>query len=57
MGVDSDHGVVDGNCKVFGFTNLYTVNGGVFPTSGQANTTYMAVLMGIRLADHLDSIR
>ena len=57
MGVDSDHGVVDGNCKVFGFKNLYTVNGGVFPTSGQANTTYMAVLMGIRLADHLDSIR
>jgi hypothetical protein len=57
MADEVNNGVVDKNCKVFGFNNLYTVNGGVFPTSGQANTTYMAVLMGIRLADHLDAVR
>lgn len=53
MGTNPSNGVTDKNCLIFGFKNLYTVNGGVLPTSSQANTTFMTVLLGIRLVEHL----
>jgi hypothetical protein len=46
-------GVVDRNCRVHGLNNLYLAGSAVFPTSGQANPTFVAVAMAARLADHL----
>ena len=48
-----EDGVVDPNCRVHGVDNLYVASGSVFPTSGQANTTFMIVVFALRLADHL----
>ena len=46
-------GVVDPNCRVHGTRNLHVVGAAAFPTSGQANPTYMAVCLGLRLARRL----
>jgi choline dehydrogenase-like flavoprotein len=46
-------GVVDTDCRVHGVNNLYVAGSAVFPTSGQANPTLMAVALAARLADHL----
>jgi len=46
-------GVVGPDCNVHGFADLHLVSSAVFPTSGQANSTYMIVVMALRLADHL----
>jgi choline dehydrogenase-like flavoprotein len=49
-------GVVDANSKVFGLDNLYIASSSVFRTAGQANPTFSAVALGLRLADHLVSL-
>jgi choline dehydrogenase-like flavoprotein len=46
-------GVVDANCKAFGLDNLFIASSSVFRTAGQANPTFSAVALGVRLADHL----
>jgi choline dehydrogenase-like flavoprotein len=54
----SDHpgsGVVDRNCHVHGFENLYVSSSSTFPTSGHANPTLTIVAMALRLAYHLRS--
>jgi choline dehydrogenase-like flavoprotein len=53
MAVDPRDGVVDANCAVHGFQNLYCAGAAVFPTSGHANPTLTIVALAIRLADHL----
>lgn len=53
MGVNARDGVVDRDCKVFGLQNLFLAGSGVFRTSGEANPTYFAAALGVRLADHL----
>jgi choline dehydrogenase-like flavoprotein len=53
MGNSPSSGVVDGDGKVFGVTNLYVAGSAVFPTSSQANPTLTIVAMALRLADHL----
>jgi hypothetical protein len=53
MGENSSEGVVDRNLRVFDVENLYVVGSSVFPTSGQANPTFTAVALAIRLAKHL----
>jgi hypothetical protein len=53
IGFSQYDGVVDLNCKVFGLVNLYLAGSAVFRTGGQANPTFSAVALGIRLADHL----
>jgi hypothetical protein len=50
-------GVVDSDCRVHGVNNLYVAGSAVFPTSGQANPTLMAVALATRLADHLSRQR
>jgi GMC oxidoreductase/FAD binding domain len=54
MGVADTEGVVDRNCRVFGTANLYVAGSSVFRSSGQANPTFTAVALAMRLADHLD---
>lgn len=53
---NNDEGVVDYNLKVFGTQNLYVCSGSVFPTSGQANTTFFLGVLAVRLANHLTKL-
>ncbi len=50
-------GVVDPNCRVHGVDNLYVASSSTFPTSGQANSTFLIVALALRLADHLAAER
>jgi hypothetical protein len=53
MGDDPGQSVVDSNLKVHGVENLFVASSSVFPVSGQANCTLLAVAFGVRLASHL----
>jgi choline dehydrogenase-like flavoprotein len=46
-------GVVDSNLKLFGTSNVFVCSSAVFPTSGQANPTFLLGAFAIRLADFL----
>ena len=48
-------GIVDVNCKAHDVDNLFVASSSVFPTSGQANPTLLAVAMAARLAEHLEA--
>jgi choline dehydrogenase-like flavoprotein len=48
-------GVVDENLKVWGAPNLYICSSSVFPTSGQANPTFLLGAFAVRLAQHISS--
>jgi choline dehydrogenase-like flavoprotein len=56
MGTHAQDGVVDRNCRVFGLDNMFVVGTGIFRTSGQANPTFFATALGLRLADHIASL-
>lgn len=47
-------GVVDADCRVFDFDNLFIAGSSVFCTSGQANPTFPAVALAVRLSAHLE---
>lgn len=52
----SDHpqrGVVDRDCKLHGFSNLFIASSSVFPTGGHANPTLTLLALALRLAQHL----
>jgi choline dehydrogenase-like flavoprotein len=53
MGDDPKRSVVDADCRVHGVDNLYVAGSAVFPTSSQANPTLLAVMLALRLGDHL----
>jgi choline dehydrogenase-like flavoprotein len=53
MGTDPRGAVVDGHCRAFDVPNLHVVSTAVLPTSGQANPTFTAVQLGLRLARRL----
>lgn len=53
IGNSPQEAVVDTQLKVWGTQNLYVASTSTFPTSGQANPTYMLGLFAIRLAHHL----
>jgi len=53
MADDPRNGVVDSSLKVHGVENLHVASSSVFPTTGQANSTLLAVAFGIRLVHHL----
>ncbi|WP_458757187.1 GMC oxidoreductase [Afipia sp. TerB] len=53
MATRPSEGVVDENCKVFGFRNLFVAGSAVFPTSSHANPTLTIVALAVRLANHL----
>jgi choline dehydrogenase-like flavoprotein len=52
----AEHGVVDENLKVWGTSNLYVCSSSVFPTSGQANPTFLLGVFAVRLAHHLSAV-
>jgi choline dehydrogenase-like flavoprotein len=53
MGLDPAQSVVDANLKVHGLDNFYVASSAAFPTSGQANSTMLAVAFAMRLAHQL----
>ncbi len=53
MSDDPRTGVVDGNSKVHGITNLYMAGSSVYTTAGAPNPTLTVVALSLRLADHL----
>jgi choline dehydrogenase-like flavoprotein len=53
MGQNRKDSVVDTNLKVHDVANLYVASSSVFPTTGQANSTYLATALAVRLAHHL----
>ncbi len=53
MSADPDDGVVDRDLAVHGFDDLFVASSSTFPTSSQANSTFMVVAFALRLADHL----
>jgi choline dehydrogenase-like flavoprotein len=53
MALRPQDGVVDVDCRVHGIENLYVASSSVFPRSGQANPTFPAVALALRLAAHL----
>jgi choline dehydrogenase-like flavoprotein len=53
MGTDPGSSVVGPDLKTHSLENLYIASSSVFPTSGQANSTLLAVAFALRLADHL----
>jgi choline dehydrogenase-like flavoprotein len=48
-----EDGVVDPDLTVYGVPSLHVVSSSVFPTSSQANSTFMIVVFALRLAEHL----
>jgi hypothetical protein len=56
MSASPSDGVVDNNCNIHGFEDLFVSSSSIFVTSGQANSTFMIVVFGLRLADHLKKI-
>ena len=55
MSADPETGVVDADCRVHNYRNLYVAGSSVFPTSGWANPTLTILALSLRLADHLDT--
>src|SRR5215470_1587204 len=53
MSDDPKQGVVDRDCRVHGFDNLYVAGSAVYPTTGYVNPTLTVVALALRLADHL----
>jgi choline dehydrogenase-like flavoprotein len=48
-----DDGVVDRDLAVHGFDDLFVASSSTFPTSSQANSTFMLVAFALRLADRI----
>jgi choline dehydrogenase-like flavoprotein len=53
MSMRPDDGVVDPELAVHGYPAVHVASSSVFPSSGQANSTFMIVVFAIRLAKHL----
>lgn len=53
MSEDPTTGVVDRDCRVHGTPNLYIASCSVFPTAAEANPTFFAAVLAVRLAHHL----
>ncbi len=51
----SEDGVLNPDLAVHGFDDLSVVSSSAFPSSGQANSTFMIVVLALRLADRLRS--
>lgn len=53
MSFRPQEGVVDQDARVHGITNLFVAGSSIFPTSGHANPTLLAVALAMRLGDFL----
>jgi choline dehydrogenase-like flavoprotein len=55
MGRDASTSVVDHDCRVHGYHNLFVAGSSVFPSGGYTNPTITIVALALRLADTLVS--
>jgi choline dehydrogenase-like flavoprotein len=53
MSTDPADGVLDARLAVHGFDDLFVASSSAFPTSSQANSTFMLTAFAVRLADRL----
>jgi choline dehydrogenase-like flavoprotein len=53
MGTDPKSSVVDAQCRVHGYDNLYIGSASVFPTGGFSNPTFTLIALSLRIADQL----
>lgn len=53
MSAHAASGVVDPDCRIHGYRNLYVAGSSVFPTAGWANPNLTIVALALRLADRL----
>lgn len=53
MGSDPRTSVVDSDCRVHGYANLYVAGSSVFTTAGHANPTLTLIALALRLGDRL----
>ena len=53
MGTSHSNSVVDRDCRVHGYDNLFVAGSSVFPTGGYANPTLTILALSLRLADTL----
>lgn len=53
MGPTPQSGVVDGQLRLHGVSNLYVASCSVFPTGGSSNPTLTLMALCLRLAEHL----
>ncbi len=53
MSARPEDGVVDRDLAVHGYPSVHVASSSVFPTSSQANSTFMIVVFALRLADRL----
>jgi choline dehydrogenase-like flavoprotein len=51
-----ERGVVDRNLKLWGCKNVFVCSSSVFPTSSQANPTFLLGAFAARLADYLSQV-
>jgi choline dehydrogenase-like flavoprotein len=56
FGDREENSVLDPNCRVWGFDNLYVTDGSFMPTSGSANPTLTIQANAFRVADHLKTV-
>ena len=56
MSSERHDGVVDPQCRVHDYSNLYIAGGSVFPSVSWANPTFTVISLVLRLAGHLRSI-
>ena len=57
MGASRDNSVVDANCRVHGYDNLFVGGSSVFPSGGYANPTLTIVALALRMADTIAKTR
>jgi choline dehydrogenase-like flavoprotein len=55
MGTDRKTSVVDDQCRVHGYENLYIGSSSVFPTGGFSNPTLTVLALCLRMADQIKS--
>ncbi|GAB4455302.1 MAG: GMC family oxidoreductase [Armatimonadaceae bacterium] len=55
MGTNPKVSVVDQDCRVHGYDNLYIAGSSVFPTGSFSNPTLTAIALAIRTADNIKS--
>jgi choline dehydrogenase-like flavoprotein len=53
MSAHPTEGVVDADCRVHGYHNLYIAGSSVFSTSGWSNPNLTILALTLRLAEHL----
>jgi choline dehydrogenase-like flavoprotein len=57
MAKTASAGVVDPNCRIFDFHNLFIAGSSIFPSAGEASPTLPAVAFAVRLSEHIAELK